>query len=65
MMYSYEISGHYFECNKDGLVGAERKYFDFEIEAPDNVTAMQIALGRIMLSTESPVKLDVIHYECL
>lgn len=57
-MYKYEISGYYFEDN-------ERKHFDFEIEASDNVIAMQIALGKIMLNTENAVKLDVIHYECL
>lgn len=65
MMYNYKISGHYFEYDKDNTKFAKCKPFDFEIEAPDNVVAMQIALGRIMLSTESPVKLDVIHYECL
>lgn len=57
-MYKYEISGYYFEGN-------ERKHFDFVIEAPDNIIAMQIALGKIMLNTENAVKLDVIHYECL
>lgn len=62
-MYNYEISGYYFEY--DGLVVAERKYFDFKIEAPDNIVAMQIALGKIMLNTKNAVKLDVIHYECL
>lgn len=70
-MYKYEISGYYFEYGGyhfdelDRLVVAERKHFDFEIEAPDNIIAMQIALGRIMLNTKNAVKLDVIHYECL
>ena len=62
-MYKYEISGYYFEY--DEHVVAEHKHFDFEIEAPDNIIAMQIALGRIMLNTENAVKLDMIHYECL
>lgn len=62
-MYKYEISGYYFEYDEHAV--AERKHFDFEIEAPDNIIAMQIALGRIMLNTENAVKLDVIHYECL
>lgn len=57
-MYKYEISGYYFEGN-------ERKHFDFVIEAPDNIIAMQMALGKIMWNTENAVKLDVIHYECL
>lgn len=60
-MYKYEISGYYWEYNN----GITRKYFNEVIEAPDNITAMQIALGRIMLTTKSPIKLDVIHYECL
>ena len=62
-MYKYEISGYYFEYDEHAV--AEHKHFDFEIEAPDNIIAMQIALGRIMLNTENAVKLDVIHYECL
>lgn len=60
-MYKYEISGYYWEYNN----GITRKYFNKVIEAPDNITAMQIVLGRIMLTTKSPIKLDVIHYECL
>lgn len=63
-MYKYEISGYYFEYDEHAV--AEHKHFDFEeIEAPDNIIAMQIALGKIMLNTENAVKLDVIHYECL
>ena len=68
-MYKYEISGYYFEY--DGLVVAERqrcykrKHFDFEIEASDNIIAMQYVLGSIMMNTKNPIKLDVIHYECL
>lgn len=59
--YKYEISGYYWEYDN----GITRKYFNKAIEAPDNITAMQIALGRIMLTTKNPIKLDVIHYECL
>lgn len=71
-MYKYEISGYYFEYGGyhyfdelDRLVIAERKHFDFEIEAPDNIIAMQMAFGKIVLNTKNAVKLDVIHYECL
>lgn len=59
-MYKYEISGDYFEYD-DESVTAERKHFDFEVKAPDSTTAMQIALGRILLNTENAVKLGVIH----
>lgn len=62
-MYRYEISGYYFE-------GDERKQFDEEVEAPNNIVAMQMVLGQIMLESvehfnNKPVKLDTIHYECL
>lgn len=57
-MYDYNISGYYFE-------GETRKRFDFDINAKDNIVAMEIALGRILLKAEEPVKLDVIHYEVL
>lgn len=60
-MYKCEISGYYFEYG--GL--AERKYFNFKIEAPYKYVAMQIALGKIMLNAKNPVKLDVIQCECL
>ena len=62
-MYRYEISGDYLEYD-NGLVNAERKHFDFELKAPDSITAMQIVLGRIMLdtiNTKNAVKLDEIH----
>lgn len=62
-MYRYEISGYYFE-------GDERKHFDEEVEAPNNIVAMQMVLGQIMWESgehlgNKPVKLDTIHYECL
>lgn len=62
-MYRYEISGYYFD-------GADRKRFCEEVEAPDNIVAMQMVLGQIMWRScehfnNAPVKLDVIHYECL
>ena len=62
-MYLYEISGYYYE-------GAERKHFCKEVEAPDNIVAMQMVLGEIMWNSceyfnDSTVKLDYIHYECL
>lgn len=60
MMCNYEVSGYYFEYY-DGLI-EQRKQFDFEVKAPDSTTAMQIALGRIMLNTKNAVKLDVIHF---
>lgn len=61
-MYKYEISGYYWEYNN----GITRKYFSDVIEAPDNIVAMQIALGKIVLhSCRNAIKLDVIHYECL
>lgn len=58
-MYKYEICGYYWEYD----TGITPKYFIEVIEAPDNITAMQIALGRIMLTTKNPIKLDKIHYE--
>ena len=62
-MYKYEISGSYFECG-------ERKYFREEVEAPDNVVAMQMVLGEIMWKSSkyfnnAMVKLENIHYEVL
>lgn len=48
-MYRYNVYGDYFEY--DELLNSERKHFDFEVKAPDSTTAMQIALGRIMLNT--------------
>lgn len=62
-MFKYEISGYYFEGN-------ERKHFSEVVEASDNVIAMKIVLGNIMLNNSERnnnnfVKLDVIHYECL
>lgn len=60
-MYKYEISGFYWAYDN----GITRRYFNEVIEAPDNITAMQIVLGRIMLTIKSPIKLDKIHYECL
>lgn len=62
-MYRYEISGDYSEYD-DELVNVECKHFDFEIKAPDSTTAMQIALGRIMLdtiNTKNAVRLEEIH----
>ena len=66
-MYRYKISGSYFEYN-DGFVNVEHKHFDFEVKAPDSGTAMQIALGRIMLNTtntKNAVKLDDVFIYCL
>ena len=62
-MYRYEISGYYFE-------GDERKHFCEEVEAPDNIVAMQMVLGEIMWKSgeyfnDAAVKLDHIHYEVL
>lgn len=60
-MYKYNVYGDYFEY--DEFLNAERKHFDFEVKAPDSTTAMQIALGRIMLNTintKNAVKLDEI-----
>ena len=72
MMYNYEISGYYFEYYENVLKANGqydtlklRKYFRVEVEAPDNILAMRIALGDIMMNAENPIKLDVIHYECL
>lgn len=45
-MYKYEISGFYWAYDN----GITRRYFNEVIEAPDNITAMQIVLGRIMLT---------------
>ena len=62
-MYRYEISGYYFE-------GDERKHFNKEVEAHNNIVAMQMVLGQIMWESgeyfnNKPVKLDTIHYEVL
>lgn len=57
-MYKYEISGYYYE-------GVERMHFDFEIEAPDNIIAMQIACGQILMNANAPVTLELIHYEVM
>ena len=62
-MHLYEISGYYYE-------GTERKHFCKEVEAPDNIVAMQMVLGQIMWESgeyfnNKPVKLDTIHYEVL
>ena len=62
-MYSYIITGYYFE-------GDDRKHFYKIVEAPDNIIAMQIVLGEIMWNSNKhfnnkPVKLDTIHYECV
>ena len=62
-MHLYEISGFYYE-------GAERKHFCKEVEAPDNIVAMQMVLGEIMWNScehfnDAAVKLDCMHYECL
>lgn len=57
-MYKYDISGYYYE-------GTKHIHFDFEIEAPDNVIAMQIACGQILMNADAPVTLDLIHYEVM
>lgn len=57
-MYKYEISGYYCE-------GAKRMHFDFEIEAPDNIIAMQIACGQILMNADAPVTIELIHYEVM
>lgn len=57
-MYKYDISGYYYE-------GAKLMRFDFEIEAPDNVIAMQIACGQILMNANAPVTLEFIHYEVM
>ena len=57
-MYKYEISGYYCE-------GVKRMHFDFEIEAPDNIIAMQIACGQILMDADAPVTLELIHYEVM
>lgn len=62
-MYRYEISGYYFE-------GDERKHFQKEVEATDNIVAMKIVLGEIMWESgeyfnNKPVQLEFIHYECM
>ena len=62
-MYRYEISGFYYE-------GGERKHFCEEVEAPDNIVAMQMVLGEIMWKSgeyfnDAAVKLDHIHYAVL
>lgn len=61
-MYKYEISGDYFEYDNESTT-TECKHFDFEVKAPDSTTAMQIALGRIMLNTKNAVKLGMILYK--
>lgn len=61
-MYKYKICGYYWEYDN----GITRKYFSDVIEAPDNIVAMQIALGKIVLrSCRNTIKLEEIHYECL
>ena len=62
-MYLYEISVYYYE-------GDERKYFCKEVEAPNNIVAMQMVLGEIMWQSnkyfnDASVKLECMHYKCL
>lgn len=57
-LHKYEISGWYIE-------GEVRKPFNYVIEAPDNLDAMQIACGRVLVNAEEPITLDCIHYEIL
>lgn len=60
-MYLYEISGYYFA---DG----ERKHFEKELYAQDNMEAMAIVIGQLAWKESlegRTFKLEHIHYECL
>ena len=60
-MYLYNIRGYYFADD-------ERKRFEKELYARDNVSAMAEIIGYFAWyeSTEGKTfKLEVIHYECL
>lgn len=62
-MYTYIVSGYYFENN-------ERKHFSEEVKAPTNSVAVQIVLGKIMWNShkyynDAPVKLDCVHDELI
>ena len=65
-MYRYRISGYYLVTDDHGK--CDRKHFDEEIEAQDNVDAMRMVIGEFAW-TESlngnMFRLDTIHYECL
>jgi hypothetical protein len=56
VIHEYYISGNYIE---DGT----EKHFNFVIEAPNNVMAMQMACGKVLISAESPITLKNVHYE--
>jgi hypothetical protein len=59
--YKYEITLEYFADN-------ESRYFRGEVEADDNVQAMEIIIGRIAWQTSNEgktFKFNFIHYDCL
>ncbi len=65
-MYSYEISGYYFVTDESGH--CERKHFDEEVTAQDNVEAMEMVIGAYAWKESlagNTFKLDTIHYEVL
>ena len=58
-MYTYTISGYYF-------AGEERKHFYEEIEAHDNIEAMEIVIGRLAWKESlegNTFYLQFIHYD--
>ncbi len=65
-MYKYIISGYYLVTDDYGH--CDRKNFEEEIEANDNVDAMRMVIGEFAWQESlngNMFKLDTIHYECL
>lgn len=59
-LYEYNISGYYFAND-------ERKHFEKELWARDNIEAMKIVIGELAWQESllgNTFKLDTIHYEC-
>lgn len=57
--YTYTISGYYYSND-------EKKYFYEEVEAIDNIEAMQIVIGKYAWKESldgNTFKLDFIHYD--
>ena len=65
-MYKYRISGYYIVTDDHGH--CERKHFDEEVEAKDNVDAMRMIIGEFAWQEslrDNMFRLDTVHYECL
>ena len=54
----YQISGNY-------KVSGNEEHFDEEVFAPDNETAMDMVVGKLVRKTDRKFKLINIHYEVI